>query len=262
MAYATFLFAEESDDLGGVTDTFLLAGWLQIPPFDDTVQVFAPIADEWGIFFIELAFSSGIMTLIANIRESYSGDFVCGGGTGMLDDLPAHPYIQGGWNSFALSCRFSTGTMQYMLNRQLLDPNVDFYTNNLVTVHENTGWSIGPGRAPPGFALSDWRWSYGEPFFDLLNPANVARLFGGGPVDWGPAGEYVTGLVPKVFLHGSSDTYMDNLGSLGRFTVGDTLPLLDTPGPGYGVSGSMSISGVTTSSGEGVVSTTTIERLP
>jgi hypothetical protein len=261
MTSPTYIWTEVGEESVNVTDTFLLAGWFQIPPFDGSLQVFAAMSDSEGVFEIDLSFSGGIVFVDVMIRETRFGDMVVDEGTDYLDDPPNHPYIQGGWNSFALSGRFSSQTMQYMINRQLLDPNVNWHTTGPVTFVAGTEWAVGAGRAYPGFALSDWRFSYGEPFFDLSNPGNVARLFGGGPVDWGPAGEFVTGLIPKVFLHGDAATYMDNPGSLGKFTRGDTLLLLDTPGPGYGTSGrSITAPAETVVSSEGMVVVTTVGK--
>jgi len=268
-ASATYIWTEEGEASDHTTDTFLLAGWFQIPPFEEAadLQVFYAISDSEGMFYIDLAFRGGIIFLEVSIYDKplrYSASPVVVGGTAYLDDPPNHPYIQGGWNSFAVSGRLSGQVIQYMVNRQLLDPSpLEWHSTGPILIVAGNEWSVGPGRAPPGFALSDWRFSYGEPFFDLSSPGNVARLFGGGPVDWGPAGEFVTGLVPRVFLHGNSETYMDNLGSMGRFIRGDTMPLLDTPGPGYGVSG-MSVVPQTAqaiATSEGIVSVTTIERI-
>lgn len=236
---ATSIFSGETEP-GGEHDTFLLAAWFRIPVFDEGpgFQVFTLAADDFGVFDFDLAFGQGIITLETSCMDrapGTGGSAVFTGGTAELDDLPDHPYIQDGWNSIALSCRFSTQTLQYMVNRQLLDSHVSWVDPvRSITLAAGSGFGLGNVRMPPGFALSDYRLNFGEEFFDLAVEANINKLFAAGnhPIFWGDRGELVTGQVPKVYLHGDTSEYLTNLGTAGPFSAAETIPLVNyIPGP-------------------------------
>jgi hypothetical protein len=76
--------------------------------------------------------------------------------------------------------------------------------------------------------MSDFRFGAGEGFFDLSILTNAWRISDqfNNPVPWGSHGQFVTGDIPTVYLHGDSTNYANNLGSGGSFTVHGSLSAL------------------------------------
>jgi hypothetical protein len=242
MANPTYIWSAEDDDPGGMANTFLLACWYLVPDFSefDNFQVFDLITDGYGLFWVQLSWDTdGVVYLYLQITEQAGGfPYIVSGGTGNINGFNEHHYIKNGWNSFALSCRFSTQTMQYMINGNLLDPMVTWDSSNPITFPSTPGalegWSLGPARHPPGVAMRQFRFGHGEPFFDLNLRTNRDKLYSpdNGQVYWGENGELVTGQVPQIFLHGDATQYMENPGSLGPFHISnpDVFPLTNYGG--------------------------------
>lgn len=242
MAYKTLISSPETFP-GGDFDTFLLACWFHVPAWTSDYpsgQVCQILYDNYTDLVIELGFFEGgrITFYLPNILTNSVDGSVVGGGTAELDDLPDHFYSIDGWNCLVVSARMSTQTIQYMVNGQLLDPGVTWYSDSSITINSANAWGIEAGRWPPGIAFSDYWFDVGNVFLDLNNSSNVGRIVtsDNSPVFWGNQGELLTGSRPLVYLHGDADAYMNNLGSMGAWSLVDGCTPIenytDIPGPG------------------------------
>jgi hypothetical protein len=93
--------------------------------------------------------------------------------------------------------------------------------------YDDTFICYGAGRANFSSLIGDIADHYfaaGQPFFDLTNPANVAKFISGGkPVDLGSDGSLPTGTRPNIFHSGDADGFKTNRGTNAELTWSGSL---------------------------------------
>lgn len=90
--------------------------------------------------------------------------------------------------------------------------------------YNRTAWGIGARDTGANKLNADVSQLYfTDEYLDLDTPANLAKFYDGGPVDFGADGSTPTGTQPRVYLNNPTASWHTNVGSGGGFTENGAL---------------------------------------